>query len=312
MSALPSAERALENAWNYDPEPQHDPLCSRCGSPSGPEGAWCDDCIRVCREHTLRLDLARLPELNAEKLEWAAIFYARAGIPAFPLKPKAKEPATVHGVDDATTNLRTIRTWWQRNPNCNIGLACGVLFDVLDIDVKAGAPGMESLAKLRRAGLLKGAWAKATTPSGGLHLLFAPGSGSNHVKRDLGVDFKTHGGYIVAAPSVTDDGVYAWQASEPDRRGATFDWEPAMRALGVIRPAPRQPFTEGSGNAEGLIRTVAEAQEGERNARLYWAACRAVDDSLDPEILRAPALAAGLSDSEISRTLASAVRGAAA
>ena len=34
-----------------------DPFCGRCGGPAGPEGEWCDNCIRECREHTLKLDL---------------------------------------------------------------------------------------------------------------------------------------------------------------------------------------------------------------------------------------------------------------
>ena len=34
----------------------HDTLCGRCNGPAGPEGAWCDNCIRACREYTLRLD----------------------------------------------------------------------------------------------------------------------------------------------------------------------------------------------------------------------------------------------------------------
>jgi hypothetical protein len=37
-------------------EPQPEPFCGRCGGPSGPEGAWCDNCIRECKEYTLRLD----------------------------------------------------------------------------------------------------------------------------------------------------------------------------------------------------------------------------------------------------------------
>jgi hypothetical protein len=35
---------------------RHDPLCGRCGGPSGPEGAWCDQCINECCEYTQRLD----------------------------------------------------------------------------------------------------------------------------------------------------------------------------------------------------------------------------------------------------------------
>jgi hypothetical protein len=36
-----------------------DPYCGRCGGVSGPEGAWCDNCIQECREYTLLLDLKR-------------------------------------------------------------------------------------------------------------------------------------------------------------------------------------------------------------------------------------------------------------
>jgi hypothetical protein len=31
-------------------------ICGRCGGPSGPEGAWCDQCINECREYTRWLD----------------------------------------------------------------------------------------------------------------------------------------------------------------------------------------------------------------------------------------------------------------
>ena len=218
-----------------------------------------------------------------------------------------------NGVDNATTDLRLVRARWTRHPDDNIGLACGYQFDTVDIDVKDGAPGMESLAKLRRAGLLRGAWAKATTPTGGLHLLFAPCPGAtNHVRKPIGVDYRAQGGYIVAAPSVTPDGAYTWQAAEPDRLGPTFDWDAAMEVLGQRKPAPLRTFTGDTKGAEGLIRSVGEAQPGERNSKLYWAARRAIDDGVDPEILRNSAVNSGLTDSEITRTFQSAARGAVA
>jgi hypothetical protein len=85
-----------------------------------------------------------------------------------------------------------------------------------------------------------------------------------------------------------------------------------MLALGIIKPTPARPEFVGEGKPHGLIRTVVEAQEGERNARLYWAARRAVDDGLNPEILRAAARSVGLDDREISRTPASGTRRVAA
>jgi hypothetical protein len=196
---------------------------------------------------------------------------------------------------DAKTDLRRIRQWWTAHPTDNIGLACGHLFDVLDIDVKDDAPGMASRAKLRKAGLLRGVWAKATTPSGGLHLLFAScPNATNHVRKPLGVDYKTRGGYIVAAPSVTPDGAYTWQVSEPDRKGPRFDWDEAMQVLGAKKPAQLQrTFNGDTSKVEGLIRTVGEAQQGERNVKLYWAARRAIDDGVDPELLRNSAINSG-------------------
>jgi hypothetical protein len=182
----------------------------RCGGPAGPGGHWCADCIRTCREYTLRLDLGRLPiiaelgrdaAIQEDRMRWAAIFYARCGIPVFPLQPGGKAPlARTHGVNDASTDLRKIRARWARNPVDNIGLACGVIFDVLDVDVKDGRPGYESLARLRLAGLTQGAWAAARTPTGGRHVLFAASGDGNHGDRSSGLDFRGLGGYIVAPP----------------------------------------------------------------------------------------------------------------
>jgi len=36
-----------------------DPFCGRCGGQAGHKGAWCDNCIRECKEYTRWLDLQR-------------------------------------------------------------------------------------------------------------------------------------------------------------------------------------------------------------------------------------------------------------
>jgi hypothetical protein len=48
LSAL--AERAEHSPPTFDPN------CGHCRGPSGPEGAWCDNCIRECRDYTGWLD----------------------------------------------------------------------------------------------------------------------------------------------------------------------------------------------------------------------------------------------------------------
>jgi hypothetical protein len=86
-------------------------------------------------------------------------------------------------------------------------------------------------------------------------------------------------------------------------------------AVAVPRvPRPDRPVAGNTDAAlDGLIRTVAEAPEGNRNASLYWAACRLRDDerTVNPrggrEALRQAALSAGLGEHEVDATLSSAL-----
>ena len=45
-------------------------------------------------------------------------------MPIFPCLDKAKAPRVPGGFKAATTNIKIIRTWWQRWPNANIGYPC--------------------------------------------------------------------------------------------------------------------------------------------------------------------------------------------
>jgi hypothetical protein len=284
----------------------------------------------------------RLPELNTWPLPWAAAFYARAGIPVHPLRPGMKVPATGRGVDDATVDLEWIRSWWQENPGYNIGLRCGVAFDVLDVDPKDGRPGVESLGKLIQGGLTRGVWGKAITPSGGMHLLFAPsGNGnSSHGAGALGLDYRGKGGYIVGAPSHTVEirkpdgeidqyeGTYRWEAIELNRWGLRFDWEAAKRALGLSKPAnaAATKTTHAAGLRDGgdtraylaaaLQRELDElkaATKGDRNNRLNTAAFNLgqlvgggeLDEQAIANQLAEVARQIGLPDTEIFKTLRS-------
>jgi hypothetical protein len=76
-----------------------------------------------------------------------------------------------------------------------------------------------------------------------------------------------------------------------------------------VRPAGRDPGRL----LAGIVRTVAEAQEGNRNAALYWAVCRAAERGGDLDVdaaladLRGAAARAGLGEQEIERTITSAL-----
>jgi hypothetical protein len=254
-------------------------------------------------------DLARLPELNTMSLPEAAAFYASCGIPVHPLLPGKSKPATVHGKDDASTDAGLIEYWWRRNPRYNIGLVCGVILDVLDIDIKDGRPGYESMARLRIAGHLLGVWAAANTPTGGKHLLYVPSGEGCHVDKSSGLDFRGAGGYIVAAPSVRPDGIYQWEFADPGARRYPFNWTAAMEHIHGPRPKPEhRVWTQGAGGIGGLVGFLASAQQGERNASLFWAACRAREKGLPTDELLTTAIQIGLPESEALRTIASAAR----
>jgi hypothetical protein len=242
----------------------------------------------------------------AELLSWA-LAYAAAGWPVFPCRAGSKVPATPHGVKDATTDPAQIRAWWQWWPDANVAIACGAPGpDVVDIDTKHGAPGRESLSRLARAGLVRGAGALVRTPTGGQHLYFLGSGQRNSTIAAHGVDFRSSGGYVVAPPSVVDGSPYLLVDSRASTTGV--DWQAIRAYLEPPRaPRPAIPQTGAPFGVETLARWVAGRPEGNRNAGLYWAACRAVEGgAADLTPLVAAAVAAGLSEFEAGRTVDSA------
>ncbi|MGC5329779.1 bifunctional DNA primase/polymerase [Micromonospora sp. DT62] len=260
----------------------------------------------------------------------AALRCAAAGWPVFPTHwtteagcscgdrdcgSAGKHPLTRRGLHDATTDPDTITTWWTRRPTANVAIATGAPGpDVLDIDVKNGAPGAASLARLRAAGLLAGAHAIVTTWSGGWHLYYLGSEQGNGAIPRHGVDFRSRGGYVLAPPST----IYGKAYVLGDRRsqhaaGVTgIDFRRIRVALDpppAAVPTPRRPGQPG--NHRGLVEHVARQAEGNRNGALYWAACRAVADNADEAVfaeLHAAALSVGLTERAAAATIASARR----
>jgi hypothetical protein len=137
----------------------------------------------------------------------AALAYAGRGVPVFPCEPGAKRPLTSNGHWDATTDRRTIERWWERWPSANVGLPTGQESGivVLDVDVEAG--GLESLARLKRAGAPVPKTARTRTGGGGIHVFFRyPGTTEIRNSAGLlgpGLDVRGEGGYVVVPPSQT-------------------------------------------------------------------------------------------------------------
>jgi archaellum biogenesis ATPase FlaH len=143
------------------------------------------------------------------KLGKAALAYARKGWPVFPCEARGKKPLTKHGLKDATTDPKKVRTWWSMWPEANIGHPTGEQI-VLDED---GPEGKAALAALEKE---HGTLPQTLTDSTGKgrHLFFhANGTRIRNSAGKLGphLDVRGAGGYVILPPSVHTNGKrYEW------------------------------------------------------------------------------------------------------
>ena len=70
-----------------------------------------------------------------------------------------------HGLWEATTNRARVLAWWTHYPLANIGLVCGHLFDVLDLDGPMPSPPCApSPTSTRSTSRLGGRWCDPAGP----------------------------------------------------------------------------------------------------------------------------------------------------
>lgn len=195
---------------------------------------------------------------------------AARGWPVHPLAPGTKVPAPncgtcstrghtadgcpclrtgrwCHGFLAATTDLRTVDTWWTTTPGFGVGIACGPAgLVVIDADAHAGAvipdrarllPGIDIPDHVDLTGLANGfhtlsllaalrgqtspaddpSTLRVRTPSGGMHIWYqahphlpvrsSSGDGKNRALA-WQVDVRALGGYIIAPGTSTTAGTY--------------------------------------------------------------------------------------------------------
>lgn len=226
-----------------------------------------------------------------------ALEYARRGWAVFPLHhpdergvcscskgvscdPQniGKHPRTKNGLSDATTDECQVRAWWRKWPRANVGLAMGKISGLVAIDVDPRAGGDASLAELFDEHGAFPETLEAVTGGGGFHFLFShPGVKFKNSTSKIaeGLDVKTDGGYIVAAPSLHASGKrYAWRGEA--QPSPMPEW-----LLTLILTESAKP--EGKAAAAGATaRRAATASRttggaiilnGERNERLFRIAC---------------------------------------
>lgn len=189
----------------------------------------------------------------------AALEYAKLGWYIFPLLPGRKEPATSHGVKDATIDQIQISKWWSRNPKYNIGLACGRKSGVyvidIDLDKEKGIDGYKTLQKFTA---LPGT-VKQETPRGGAHYFYKTNDPpANKNNWHPGIDIRGDGYYVLLSPSIhPNGGIYSWMENcDPFSRTPEKypDW---------MRPPKRVPWrTPEKPPATRDESAVAEVSQG--------------------------------------------------
>ena len=272
----------------------------------------------------------------------------KRGFHIFPVAPGQKIPHRMAGNwgQTATNDVnQVVRFWTQIDPTANIGVACkpsSLL--VIDLDTAkkewalkgteweyvhsvygpmvSGEDLWDEMA-FKMGDRLDGDTYTVRTGSCGLHLYYrwpshwprisqaSPVKGVVDVRGNGG----QYGGYVLGEGSRTEAGTYGYDLG----RDSGFLLLPPkwIRQLVAEKPAPPKrpptgPRPSGSVKSSGLVETVRNAGEGNRNNALLWAARTMCEErATENEALRAlgPAASeAGLGDFEIERTIQSAYR----
>ena len=229
----------------------------------------------------------------------------QAPYPSFPCNAE-KRPTCPNGFKDAAIATHGLSPLWLRHPGVLVGVPTGPAsgFSVLDIDKGKGGGDWWAANKARLP-----ATRMHRTRSGGIHCLFKHRGGLlNSVSKIApGVDVRASGGYVIWWPAhgfeVVDHELVEWPA-----------WlvppEPAPPPPRRDPPSPRQAVAA----VEGIVRVVAQATNGQRNAVTYWGARRLrelheegrIGEGLAREIILDAALRNGLPAIEAARTIKSA------
>jgi hypothetical protein len=224
-----------------------------------------------------------------------------------------------HGVYDASTDPVRIREMFSAAPwATGYGIACGLppyhLIGV-DLDTKSGTDSSAALRELALRHLFTiPDTVVVLTPSGGRHLwLTGPPDAvvpNSAGRLAPGIDIRGAGGYLVGPGSRTDHGVYGTVPGTAHLPPAACP--PALLRLLLPPPRTGHPAPHPPGDhGRGLVQFVMTAHEGQRNTRLFWAACRAYENGIGP-LLAAPLTEAachtGLTEREARATIASAAR----
>lgn len=262
----------------------------------------------------------------------AALGYAGKGWQVFPCLPSGKQPLTLHGLKEATTDPEQIRTWWRKWPDANIAIATGAASGIFVVDLDFDHDGIDSLVKLE-AGKPKGlATLECATGGGGAHLYFTWPDGfeirNSAGKLGRGIDIRGEGGYVIAPPSLHKSGErYQWCTAYPEPldppswliAASTAPNDPHPRTRPGRPPTAFQPAGRLSRYAQQALQNELDilysTAQGGRNDQLNRSAFSLGQlvgaGKLDAEFvidqLTGAGLAIGLAENEVRNTIKSGI-----
>jgi len=185
------------------------------------------------------------------------------GWPVFPVRTN-KHPLIKWGTG-ASTGVKTVTQWWQRWPQALVGVPTGRRSGiiVLDIDVKGGRNGFDTLAALGLSSLP--VTPIAHTRSTGVHVYFAciaveiRNSEGEH-GLGVGLDVRGEGGFVVVP---TPDSGYRW---DPECNFNTVPLMPAPAWLGHKQKEQRPGVAPRSRDKFDPRSVLADCSDHIRNA----------------------------------------------
>ncbi len=245
----------------------------------------------------------------------AAVEYARQGLSVILLEPRGKKPQGLWrpSISQALTPEQIGKAFeTPGHGDCNVGIVTGAVSGVFVLDFDGTLQERDAIDSRSMPDTL------VASTGRGLHWYFKmPGFPVRNAAKILpGADVRGDGGYVVAPPSVHPNGsVYKW--------GAAYDGTPRAGQPLLESAAPPDWFVDllpaNPDRMPDYIHNVSTATadfiengapEGERNQRLFNAACDMAGVGMDlgeaGALLMSAAERAGLPASEARNTLDSA------
>ena len=177
------------------------------------------------------------------------------------------------GVHSATSNPEIIRKWWDQYPLANIGIATGKVSGVTVLDIDRRHDGHISMEQLILRHGRPEQTPTAITGGDGRHIYWS-WSKQHRCQQDVraGIDVKSSGGYVLAAPSMHSTGIrYKWhEEGHPGR--VSVKAAPPWADLLLSGKQPGRIRKPVNGRSTPL--PIGNFDEGVRNTNLFRYACR--------------------------------------